>query len=86
MTGTSKLKLIQPDVISSLARLENLCRENSFTQWEMEGKSNACLAELNQLTHLTSLDMEIPDATLMPKDIVFDNLERYKILVGDVRN
>ena len=57
--------------------------ENSFTQWDMEGKSNACLAELKHLTHLTSLDIQIPDGKLLPKDFVFDNLVRYKIFVGD---
>eukprot|EP00261_Vitis_vinifera_P026607 XP_010660109.2 PREDICTED: uncharacterized protein LOC100852821 [Vitis vinifera] len=57
---------------------------NSFTQWEGEGKSNACLAELKDLSHLTSLDIQIRDAKLLPKDIVFDNLVRYRIFVGDV--
>ena len=41
---------------------------NSFTQWEMEGKSHACLAELNHLTLLTSLDIQILDAKLLPED------------------
>ncbi|KAJ9682458.1 hypothetical protein PVL29_018388 [Vitis rotundifolia] len=84
LNGSSKLKVIPPGVISSLFRLEDLCMENSFTQWEGEGKSNACLAELKHLSHLTSLEIQIPDAKLLPKDIVFDNLERYRISVGDV--
>ncbi|KAJ9682447.1 hypothetical protein PVL29_018377 [Vitis rotundifolia] len=84
LKGSSKLKVIPPDVISSLFRLEDLCMENSFTQWEGEGKSNACLAELKHLSHLTSLDIQIPDAKLLPKDIVFDTLVRYRIFVGDV--
>ena len=58
--------------------------KNSFTQWEGEGKSNACLAELKHLSHLTSLDIQIPDAKLLPKDVVFENLVRYRIFVGDV--
>ncbi|KAJ9682453.1 hypothetical protein PVL29_018383 [Vitis rotundifolia] len=84
LKGSDKLKVIPPDVISSLFRLEDLCMENSFTQWEGEGKSNARLAELRHLSHLTSLDIQIPDAKLLPKDIVFDNLVRYRIFVGDV--
>ncbi|XP_034707044.1 probable disease resistance protein At4g27220 [Vitis riparia] len=84
LKGSSKLKVIPPDVISSLFRLEDLCMENSFTQWEGEGKSNACLAELKHLSHLTSLDIQIPDAKLLPKDIVFDTLVRYRIFVGDL--
>eukprot|EP00261_Vitis_vinifera_P026696 XP_010660237.2 PREDICTED: disease resistance protein At4g27190-like isoform X2 [Vitis vinifera] len=84
LSGSSKLKVIPSDVISSLSQLENLCMANSFTQWEGEGKSNACLAELKHLSHLTSLDIQIRDAKLLPKDIVFDNLVRYRIFVGDV--
>ncbi|XP_034707960.1 probable disease resistance protein At4g27220 isoform X3 [Vitis riparia] len=84
LSGSSKLKVIPSDVISSLSQLENLCMANSFTQWEGEGKSNACLAELKHLSHLTSLDIQIRDAKLLPKDIVFDTLVRYRIFVGDV--
>lgn len=38
------------------------------------------------LSHSTSLDIQIPDAKLLPKDtdIVFDNLVRYKIFVGNI--
>ena len=82
--GSSKLKVIPPHLISSLARIENLRMGNSFAHWETEGKSNACLAELNHLTLLTSLDIQIPDAKLLPEDRVFDNLVRYKIFIGDV--
>ncbi|XP_034706626.1 probable disease resistance protein At4g27220 isoform X3 [Vitis riparia] len=84
LKGSYKLKVIPPDVISSLSQLEDLCMENSFTQWEGEGKSNACLAELKHLSHLTALDIQISDAKLLPKDIVFDTLVRYRIFVGDV--
>ena len=83
LRASSILKVIPPCVISSLSQLETLGMGKSFTQWETEGKSNACLAELNHLTLLTSLDIKIPDAKLLPKDIVFDNLVRFKILVGD---
>ena len=68
LEGSSKLKVIPSDVISSLTRLEDLGMGNSFTQWEMEGKSNACLFELNNLTLLTSLDIQIPDVKLLPED------------------
>ncbi|XP_034707060.1 probable disease resistance protein At4g27220 [Vitis riparia] len=84
LSGSSKLKVIPSDVISSLSQLEDLCMENSFTQWEGEGKSNVCLAELKHLSHLTALDIQIPDAKLLPKDMVFDNLMRYRIFVGDI--
>ena len=50
----------------------------------MERKSNACLTELKHLSHLTALDIQIPDTKLLPKDIVFENLVRYRIFVGNV--
>ena len=68
LSNSSTIKVIPSGVISSLSQLEDLCMENSFTQWEGEGKSNACLAELKHLSHLTSLDIQIPDAKLLPKD------------------
>ncbi|RVW21682.1 hypothetical protein CK203_099910 [Vitis vinifera] len=62
--------------------------ENSFTGWEVEGsndkKTNASLAELKYLSHLVTLDIEVPDAKLLPKGILFENLIRFKILIGDV--
>ncbi|RVW23748.1 putative disease resistance protein [Vitis vinifera] len=74
LSGSSKLKVIPSDVISSLSQLENLCMANSFTQWEGEGKSNACLAELKHLSHLTSLDIQNTRCQVAAKDIVFDTL------------
>ena len=51
----------------------------------MEGKSNACLVEWKHLSYLTSLDIQILDAKLLPKDVVlFNNLVRYRIFVGYV--
>ena len=71
LTDCSKLKVILPNVISSLARLEDLRMGNSFTQWEVEGKTstttNASFAELKHLSRLASLDMQLLDAKLMPK-------------------
>ena len=50
---------------------------NSFTQGEMEGKSNAYLVELNHLTLVTSLEIHIPDARVLLEDRIFDNLVRF---------
>ncbi|XP_034706517.1 uncharacterized protein LOC117930145 isoform X5 [Vitis riparia] len=62
--------------------------ENSFTGWEVEGsndkKTNASLAEQKYLSHLVTLDIEVPDAKLLPKGILFENLIRFKIFIGDV--
>ena len=80
----SKLGEIPPNVISSLSKLENLCMENSFTLWEVEGKSNASIAELKYLPHLTTLDIQIQDAKLLLTDVLFEKLIRYRIFIGDV--
>ena len=49
----------------------------------MEGKSNACLAELNHLTLLTSLDKQIPDAKLLCKTREnFNFLKKGKMVIS----
>ncbi|KAJ9682531.1 hypothetical protein PVL29_018450 [Vitis rotundifolia] len=78
-----KLKVIPRNILSSLSRLECLYMISGFTQWAVEGESNACLSELNHLSYLTTLSIEIPDAKLLPKDIPFENLTRYVIFIGD---
>ncbi|RVX18822.1 hypothetical protein VitviT2T_021077 [Vitis vinifera] len=87
LRNCSYLKAIPQNVISSLSRLECMCMENSFTQWEVEGvnngESNACLSELKHLSSLWALDIKIPNLNLLPPDMLFDNLTRYRILVGD---
>ena len=88
LSNCSKLQVIPPNIISSLSQLERLRMENSFTGWEVEGsndkRTNASLSELKYLSHLGTLDMEVPDAKLLPKGILFENLIRFKILIGDV--
>ncbi|XP_022719747.1 uncharacterized protein LOC111277600 [Durio zibethinus] len=86
LSGCTRLKIIPPGVLSSLSRLEELYMGNSFVQWEVERqanqRSNASLAELELLSHLTTLDVHIPDAKIMPADLFSKKLERYKIFIG----
>ena len=49
-------------------------------------KTNASLDELKYLSHLGPLDMEVLDAKLLPKGILFENLIRFKILISDVQS
>ncbi|XP_059438766.1 probable disease resistance protein At4g27220 [Corylus avellana] len=88
LSDCSKLKVIPPNVLSSLVELEELYMGNSFVQWEAEGlnneRNNANLAELKHLCHLTTLEIYIRDASSLPKDLLFEKLERYAIFVGDV--
>ncbi|XVF03198.1 hypothetical protein REPUB_Repub04eG0240900 [Reevesia pubescens] len=87
LTGCTKLKTIPPGVLSSLSSLEELYMGNSFVQWEAGGhtsqRSNASLAELKALSCLTTLDIHIPNAKIIPKDLSFEKLQRYKIFIGE---
>ncbi|TXG71336.1 hypothetical protein EZV62_006271 [Acer yangbiense] len=84
LSHCSKLKVITPNVLSSLARLEELYMGNSFVQWDAEGQGNASLAELKQLSNLTTLEIHVLDAQIIPHDLFFWKLERYRIFFGDV--
>ncbi|EOY20362.1 NB-ARC domain-containing disease resistance protein [Theobroma cacao] len=61
----TKLKIISPNVLSSLPKLEELYMTGTFIQWEVEGhanpRSNASLAELKKLTRLAALEVNILD-------------------------
>ncbi|KAF2318860.1 hypothetical protein GH714_011199 [Hevea brasiliensis] len=79
------LKIIPANVISRLSLLEELYMQSSFCQWELEGlsnSSNASLAELKYLSHLTTLEIDIPDAKMLPKELFSNKLERYRIVIG----
>ncbi|XP_034680169.1 probable disease resistance protein At4g27220 [Vitis riparia] len=84
------LIVIPRNVISSLSRLEHLCLGESFTKWGAEGfgsgeSNNACLSELNNLSHLKTLCIEIIDLNLLSTDLVFEKLTRYVISVSSMR-
>jgi hypothetical protein len=62
---------------------------NCFINWDVKGSkdqsNNASLDELENLSHLTALDIMIQDASVLPMDLqVFAKLERYNIYVGDM--
>ncbi|XP_058000519.1 probable disease resistance protein At4g27220 isoform X2 [Hevea brasiliensis] len=84
----SSLEVIPPDVLSSLTRLEDLHMGRSFVQWEGEEhdaqRENANLAELKLLTNLLTLDIHIIDEKILPRDLFFEKLERFKIVIGDI--
>ncbi|KAK9291401.1 hypothetical protein L1049_019348 [Liquidambar formosana] len=81
LRNCSKLKAIPYNVLASLLQLEDLNMGNSFVKWEVNG--NASLAELKRLSLLVTLDIGITDAKILPKDLGFEKLKRYKIFVGD---
>ncbi|TYG46742.1 hypothetical protein ES288_D11G280400v1, partial [Gossypium darwinii] len=83
------LKVVSPNVLSSLSSLEELYFFHSFDRWEVEGtdnliRSNASLVELQSLSRLTTLKVRVPNEQAMPEDNIFlGKLERYKICIGD---
>ena len=86
LNNWKEVKVIPWNILSSLSRLECLDMKGcSNSQWaEVEGdhsNANACLSDLNHLSCLTTLSITIPDAKLLPKGILFDNLTRYAILI-----
>ncbi|KAJ1434236.1 P-loop containing nucleoside triphosphate hydrolase [Sesbania bispinosa] len=89
LTRCSKLRFIPTNLISSLTCLEELYMGNCSIQWDVkgiDGKSNhASIDELRNLSQLTTLDIMIQDASVLPRDLlqVLANLERYNIYIGD---
>ncbi|XP_042992497.1 uncharacterized protein LOC122318860 isoform X5 [Carya illinoinensis] len=88
LSNCSKLRVIPPNVLSSLVNLEELYMRKTYVQWEVEGPSNegknASLAELKKLSHLITLEIHIRNGMKLPKDLFSKKLERYKIRIGDI--
>ena len=83
-----KLKVIPRNILSNMSGLECLFMKSSFSQWAAEenndGESNVCLSELNDLHHLTTIEVEIPNVKLLPEeDKFFQNLTSYAIFIGN---
>ncbi|KAG8479960.1 hypothetical protein CXB51_024974 [Gossypium anomalum] len=88
LSGCRALRIIPPNVLSSLSKLEEIYMEGSFDEWENEGvvgnkRRNACLDELNNLPRLTTLNVHIPDVQMIPKHQFIETLDRYSILVDE---
>ncbi|KAK9206191.1 hypothetical protein WN943_016464 [Citrus x changshan-huyou] len=82
----SKLKVIAPNVLSNLSQLEELYMARCYIKWEHLGLSiegsNASLVELKNLSRLTTLEINILDAGILPSGFFSRKLERYRIVVG----
>ncbi|XP_058006713.1 disease resistance protein At4g27190-like [Hevea brasiliensis] len=86
VSDCSKLKMIPASALSKLSLLEALYMSNSFDQWEADGirnQGNASLAELEYLSHLMTLEIQILDAKILPKRLFSNGLQSYRILIGD---
>ncbi|XP_057754759.1 uncharacterized protein LOC130974044 isoform X1 [Arachis stenosperma] len=87
ISNCTKLKGIPPNIISRQSSLEELYMRNSLSQWETEGQTSqtqsAILGELRHMHQLTTLDICISNAELLPTNLFFDKLINYKIVIGD---
>ncbi|KAH9686666.1 Disease resistance protein [Citrus sinensis] len=81
------LKVIAPNVISSLIRLEELYMGNCSVEWEVERanseRSNASLDELMLLPWLTTLEIDVKNDSILPEGFLARKLERFKISIGN---
>ncbi|XVF56913.1 hypothetical protein PTKIN_Ptkin06aG0158900 [Pterospermum kingtungense] len=86
LTDCYYLEVISPNVLSSLSRLEELYLYDSFDKWEIDEKAiggDARLVELQHLSHLTTLEVHIPNEQAVPKEFFSEKLERFKISIGE---
>ncbi|CAN4118668.1 unnamed protein product [Withania somnifera] len=90
MSGCGDLREIAPNVISGLILLEELYMGCNFSfRWavEEEGKerSNASVGELEALSNLSTLEIQIADARAIPRSMILSSkLTKYAISVRDV--
>jgi len=88
ISNCSKLKKIPNGVIPSLVSLEELYMRNTLIQWEDEEQTRqskiALLSGLKHLNQLTTLDIQIRNVSYLPKNLFFDKLFSYKIVIGDL--
>ncbi|XP_024039424.1 disease resistance protein At4g27190 [Citrus clementina] len=87
LTDCFHLKVIVPNVISSLIRLEELYMCNCSIEWEVERanskRSNASLDELMHLPRLTTLEIDVKNESMLPEGFLARKLERFKIHIGN---
>ncbi|XP_048135357.1 disease resistance protein At4g27190-like isoform X2 [Rhodamnia argentea] len=82
----SPLEIIEPGVLGSLINLEELYMENSFHHWntvEQTPSTSASLIELNNMKNLCTLHVSIPDPSVLPQDLNLENLNKYRIQIGN---
>ncbi|XP_028789185.1 probable disease resistance protein At4g27220 [Neltuma alba] len=84
----SGIEIFPSNIISKLTKLEELYLGNTSVKWDQEDSNEeiktASLIELRHLTNLTALEIQIKGAWVLLRDLMFDKLERYKIVIGDI--
>ncbi|MED6204277.1 hypothetical protein PIB30_007748 [Stylosanthes scabra] len=87
LSNCSELQDIPPHLISSLTSLEELYMRNTSVEWSIDNRQksknkNASLSELGQLSQISNVDLHIPSVAHLPKNLFFDKLYSYKIVIG----
>ncbi|KAF8018193.1 hypothetical protein BT93_H3174 [Corymbia citriodora subsp. variegata] len=92
LSNCYKLEIIESSVLKSLIKLEELHMKESFDQWmgkdEMPSEfCNVTLAEFKSLRKIASLEISIPNPTILLEDadLPFENMIRFWINIGNAR-
>ncbi|XP_062081091.1 probable disease resistance protein At4g27220 [Humulus lupulus] len=85
------LKVIEPNVISNLRRLEELYIPQTFQGWEteeggMKERRNASLIEIKNLQRLIVLYLSVESEKVLPEGLFSEKLERYQISIGGIHD
>ncbi|KOM37189.1 hypothetical protein LR48_Vigan03g057000 [Vigna angularis] len=86
LSSCSKLRLIPSNVISRMNILEEFYMRDSLIRWETEENiqsQNGSLCELSRLNQLRNLDIHIQNVVCVPQNLFFDELDSYKIIIGE---
>ncbi|KAL3729797.1 hypothetical protein ACJRO7_026874 [Eucalyptus globulus] len=89
LSNCSELEIIEPGVLGSLIKLEELYMEDSFDQWNVVDQTpatNASLIELNNMKNLYTLQVSIPNPSMLPGDLNVEKFSKYNINIGDVQH
>ncbi|XP_058754319.1 uncharacterized protein LOC131627481 [Vicia villosa] len=82
-------KVAQPNFISRLTCLEELYIRKSLIKMKVDGEPNqsqiSFLSQLKHLHQLRVIDLRIPSITVLPRDLFFDRLTDFKIVIGDFK-
>ncbi|KAL4557772.1 hypothetical protein LXL04_035961 [Taraxacum kok-saghyz] len=81
LTGCGDLFNIAPGVLQRLIHLEELYMSGTLISWPDE-QITTCIRELNSLSLLTALEIEISIYKLLPDDINFSKLTRFRVCIG----
>ncbi|KAL7583059.1 hypothetical protein Lser_V15G42907 [Lactuca serriola] len=81
LTGCGDLFNIAPGVLKSLIQLEELYMSGTLVSWPDE-QITTCITELNSLSMLTALEIELSIYDLLPHDFIFMRLKRFRICIG----